>query len=290
MQWPKITRRRLLKGGVGAITGGAGLYGYARLIEPHWLEVTRHDMALRDLPERWVGRRLVHVTDLHLGRRVDPDYLRGSMRAVVALSPEIVAISGDLVDQERPESIRDIANLLAPVVESGPRVIASLGNHDYGWGWKRTTFAEEMAGVLRDAGVAVLRNERVEVDGLHVLGMDDLWAGRYRPEAAIAGLPSGAPAIALSHNPDTVDTPGWAGFSGWVLAGHTHGGQCKPPFLPPPVLPVENRRYTAGRFDLTGGRTMYISRGVGHVKPVRFNCRPELALFTLRRAGGGLNA
>ena len=187
MQLPKITRRRLLKGGLGAVAGGVGLYGYARYVEPHWLEVTRHDMALRDLPERWVGRRLVHVTDLHLGRRVDSAYLRASMRAVMALSPKIVAISGDLVDQERPKSIREIVDLLTPVVESGARVIASLGNHDYGWGWKRTTFAEEMAGVLRDAGVAVLRNERVEVDGLHVLGMDDLWAGRYRPEAAIAG-------------------------------------------------------------------------------------------------------
>jgi uncharacterized protein len=74
------------------------------------------------------------------------------------------------------------------------------------------------------------------------------------------------------------------GYEGWILSGHTHGGQCKPPFLPPPLLPVRNRRYTAGEFPLTGGRRLYISRGVGHLLPVRFNVRPEVTVFELRPA------
>jgi predicted MPP superfamily phosphohydrolase len=88
----------------------------------------------------------------------------------------------------------------------------------------------------------------------------------------------------LSHNPDTVDEPGWGRYAGWILAGHTHGGQCKPPFLPPPLLPVRNRRYTAGEFTLSGGRRMYISRGIGHLQRVRFNVRPEVTVFHLDRA------
>ena len=55
-------------------------------------------------------------------------------------------------------------------------------------------------------------------------------------------------------------------------------------FLPPPVLPVKNHRYTAGVFDVGPGRTLYISRGVGHLTQVRFNVRPEMTLFTLQRA------
>jgi predicted MPP superfamily phosphohydrolase len=90
--------------------------------------------------------------------------------------------------------------------------------------------------------------------------------------------------LALCHNPDACDENGWENFRGWILAGHTHGGQCKPPFLPPPILPVKNRRYTAGAFALSGGRRLYISRGVGHLMHVRFNARPEVACFTLRRA------
>ena len=130
----------------------------------------------------------------------------------------------------------------------------------------------------------ILRNEIREVDGLQVIGLDDLWAGRFDVRKAIAGTDLSRPAIALSHNPDTADDPGWGDYSGWILAGHTHGGQCKPPFLPPPLLPVKNRRYTSGEFELTGGRRMYINRGVGHLLRVRINARPEVTLFQLTRA------
>ena len=76
----------------------------------------------------------------------------------------------------------------------------------------------------------------------------------------------------------------WEGYEGWILSGHTHGGQCKAPFLPPPLLPVRNRRYTAGEFALDGNRQLYISRGVGHLLQVRFNVRPEVTAFELRPA------
>jgi uncharacterized protein len=69
-----------------------------------------------------------------------------------------------------------------------------------------------------------------------------------------------------------------------VLSGHTHGGQCKPPFLPPPLLPVENRRYTSGVFELSRHRMLYISRGIGHLLQVRINARPEVTLFELQSA------
>ena len=80
----------------------------------------------------------------------------------------------------------------------------------------------------------------------------------------------------LSHNPDVQDLPIWDGVRGWALAGHTHGGQVKPPFLPPPILPVQNKRYTAGAFDVGPGRTLYVNRGLGFFYQVRFDVRPEL--------------
>ena len=66
-----------------------------------------------------------------------------------------------------------------------------------------------------------------------------------------------------------------------LVAGHTHGGQCKPPFLPPPLLPVQNPNYTQGVFDLAPGRSMHISTGIGHLLKVRFNVRPEITVFEL---------
>ena len=132
-------------------------------------------------------------------------------------------------------------------------------------------------------GITMLRNRLCEIEGLQVIGLDDLWAKRFDPSQAFADYDDRRPAIALSHNPDTVDLPAWGRYEGWILSGHTHGGQCKPPFLPPPLLPVLNRRYTQGEFSLSGNRSMYINRGVGHLLSVRFNVRPEVTLFELRR-------
>jgi predicted MPP superfamily phosphohydrolase len=113
------------------------------------------------------------------------------------------------------------------------------------------------------------------------VGLDDLWARQFHPQDVLRNLDRSRGAIALSHNPDAVDLPVWGDYQGWILAGHTHGGQCKPPFLPPPILPVKNRRYTSGEFQLAGNRQLYVSRGVGHSLPVRFNARPEVTLFRL---------
>jgi predicted MPP superfamily phosphohydrolase len=129
-----------------------------------------------------------------------------------------------------------------------------------------------------------LRNTRRDVSGLTLVGIDDLWGPNFRPVEATAKLAPDAPVIALCHNPDAADGRVWGNFQGWILSGHTHGGQCKPPFLPPPLLPVSNKRYTAGAFDLGDGRSLYINRGLGHLLRVRFNVRPEITLFTLVRA------
>ena len=75
----------------------------------------------------------------------------------------------------------------------------------------------------------------------------------------------------------------WGDYSGWILSGHTHRGQCKPPFLTPPMLP-RNKIYTAGEIDLKDGRRLYINRALGHLWPVRFNVRPEITIFELRAA------
>ena len=60
--------------------------------------------------------------------------------------------------------------------------------------------------------------------------------------------------------------------------------------LPPPLLPVKNRLYTAGEFELSGNRRMYISRGVGHMIKVRFNVRPEVTVFVLEAADRELSS
>jgi uncharacterized protein len=275
-----ISRRTFLRATAGTALSGAALGGYTWQIEPHWLEITRQPLRVDGLPAALRHRTMVQLSDIHVGARVSDDYLARAFERVRALAPDIVLYTGDFTSHH--ETIFAHAER---VYRDAPRgqlaTLGILGNHDYGPNWAHPEIAERLVTVLGAAGIRVLRNEVSDVEGLQFLGMDDLWADRFDPGRGLAALERGRPAIALSHNPDTADLPGWGAFEGWILAGHTHGGQCRPPFLPPPLLPVRNRRYTSGVFELDRNRRLYISRGVGHLTQVRFNVRPEVAVFEL---------
>ena len=272
-----ISRRSFLR--TVAACAGAGV-GYTFLIEPYWVEIVRRPLQIQRLPSSLTGRTLAHLSDLHIGPLVSDEFLLQTFRRVADLRPDIVVITGDLMSFH--PGWRDHA---AAVLQRAPlgrlATIATLGNHDYGPAWADCRVAAGLVDIVRSCGITVLRNEVFGAGGLQILGFDDLWAGRFTPEVVLRGFDPARAAIALSHNPDTVDLPVWGRYQGWILAGHTHGGQCKPPFLPPPILPVKNRRYTAGEFQLAGNRHLYISRGVGHTMPVRFNARPEVTIFEL---------
>jgi predicted MPP superfamily phosphohydrolase len=277
-----ITRRRFLKVSAAGAGLGAGVGIYTWRVEPHWLEFVERSLPISNLPKGLVGCRLVQISDLHIGPRVDDDYLRGSFRRVGELSPEFIVYTGDFTSYAA--DVFDHTRRMFSHLPLGRRgTFGILGNHDYGPGWSHPEVAMQVAALATGAGVRILRNEVADAGGLHIVGLDDLWANRFDSKVAFEVLRPGVAALVLSHNPDTADLTGWDAYSGWILAGHTHGGQCKPPFLPPPLLPVRNRRYTAGEFHLSGGRRMYISRGVGHLLTVRFNVRPEITIFHLER-------
>jgi hypothetical protein len=246
------------------------------------VEVVERSLPVVNLPERLKGARLVQLSDLHIGPQVEDAYLIQVFERVKALAPEIVVITGDFTSYHS-DILAHAGRVFAHFPLGSRATLGILGNHDYGPGWALPEVADGIAALAVAAGVTVLRNEIAEIEGLQVVGLDDLWAHRFDPVIALAALDPLRAALVLSHNPDTVDEPGWGDFEGWILAGHTHGGQCKPPFLPPPLLPVQNRRYTAGEFTLSGGRKMYINRGVGHLLRVRFNVRPEITVFQLDR-------
>ena len=275
-----ITRRRFLRATAVASGLGLGVGGYTWRWEPHWVEVVERSLPVANLPERLQGARLVQLSDLHIGPQVEDAYLIQVFERVKALAPEIVVITGDFTSYHS-DILAHADRVLAQLPLGSRATLGILGNHDYGPGWAHPEVADGIAALAVAAGMTVLRNEIAEVEGLQVVGLDDLWAHRFDPVSALAALDPRRAALVLSHNPDTVDEPGWGEYEGWILAGHTHGGQCKPPFLPPPLLPVQNRRYTSGEFALSGGRKMYINRGVGHLLRVRFNVRPEITLFHL---------
>ena len=276
------TRRRfLLTAGAASASGAVGLYAWQ--FEPHWLEIVRLPLPVAGLPSSLAGRALVQISDVHVGLRVDDDYVMDTFRRVAELGPDIVVFTGDFVSYH-PAVFPQARAIYRSMPRGRLATIGILGNHDYGPAWAHPEIAQELVDTLLPLGIHILRNEVADINGLQVIGLDDWWAHRFAPESVLPRVNPRGASLVLSHNPDTADRPGWGDYRGWILAGHTHGGQCKPPFLPPPLLPVQNRRYTAGEFALSGSRRMYISRGVGHLLHVRFNVRPEVTVFELSEA------
>jgi uncharacterized protein len=304
-----VNRRRFLAVGASVAAAAAGTGLYAWQIEPYWLDVVRRPMQLEHLPATLEGATLLQVSDVHVGPRVSSDYIIRSFGLAAALAPDFVAYTGDFVSYRSAHEIAELARVLRSAPRGRLGTVASLGNHDYGRNWHSIAVADDVSRVVTDAGIVMLRNDVRTFAGLQFAGLADYWSPEFGPRhgmpptgtlvapvrspfaradtdahGALRLLAHDAPTVVLSHNPDVQDLPIWDGVRGWVLAGHTHGGQVKPPFLPPPILPVQNKRYTAGAFDVGPGRTMYVNRGLGFLVQVRFDVRPELTLFTLTRA------
>jgi predicted MPP superfamily phosphohydrolase len=274
----KLSRRGFLYAAGMSAVGTVGLYTWR--YEPHWLEIVRRPLPIRNLPASLAGRTLAQISDVHLGLLVDDDYLISVFDRVAALAPDIVVLTGDLMSYH-DGVFAQMERVYRHFPHGRLATVAVLGNHDYGPMWSYPEIAARVVQTVAPLGIVLLRNEAFEVEGLQIVGLDDVWAKQFAPDRVMPRLDCSRAALVLSHNPDSVDLPGWGSYEGWILSGHTHGGQCKAPFLPPPLLPVRNRRYTAGEFELPGNRRLYINRGVGHLLRVRINVRPEVTLFEL---------
>ena len=282
---PTVTRRQWLKRTTwGAYAVAAGVVVDTFFVEPHWLEIVHRDLPIRNLPSHWQGKRLVQISDVHVGRQVSDNYLIQSFQRVAALGAEIVVFTGDYVTCNKPDGnipVDQAVKVYSHLPRGKIATLGILGNHDYGPNWSDRFTAAHIEAILKGAGLRMLRNESIGLDGLTIVGFDDLLANRCHAPAGFSGTSPHAARLVLCHNPDAADRDFWGDYQGWILSGHTHGGQCKPPFFPPPALPVANRLYTQGEFQLTGNRQMYINRGLGHLLKVRFNCRPEITVFRL---------
>lgn len=277
-----LSRRQFLIRGVGALAGAMGGLGlYSWRVEPHWVEVGQHPMPLANLPSELVGKTIAQVSDLHIGTTVDSHYLIRCLEQVQALSPDFVLFTGDFISHQTVDHLDWVSDVMAFAPHGRLGTAAILGNHDYGYGWSQAVVGNEIVERLRVVDIPVLRNESQIFSGLQLIGLDDYWGPYFDPWQVLPVADFAQPTVVLCHNPDVADLPIWRDFQGWILSGHTHGGQVKPPFLPPPILPVQNKLYSAGIFHLSNQRTLYINRGIGYLKRIRFNVRPEITLFTL---------
>jgi uncharacterized protein len=238
------------------------------------LEVTRHEIFIDDLPEEADGCRIAFLTDTHVAPFVRRDFYRDIVKRVNAFEPDVVLFGGDFVSFRR--HIPLAARVLFEGLEALERY-AVLGNHDY---WAS---AEELQRELGARGVKFLTNESVMLRGvLPLVGIDEIYRGSPDVEKAFAHAGTTGPCIAISHHPDIIDLVESRRID-LLLCGHTHGGQIRFPFFGPVVVPSMHEGDFASGFHRVRNVLMYVSRGIGALPPVRLLCRPEVAVFTLRR-------
>jgi uncharacterized protein len=273
-----MKRRRFIKNMAG-ISAATCLYTWQ--IEPFWVEFVRLKMPIKHLPKELIGKTLMQISDMHVGDRFDRTYISDALKKAQKFNPDFVVYTGDFVSYKSEKQFAQLEEVCQHLVLGKLGTMGILGNHDYGKDWSESDVADKIVDILAKNGVPILRNEQKLLNGLNIIGVDDYWGTNYAPQKILNQINPDIANVVLCHNPDVVDEPVWHNYKGWILSGHTHGGQCKPPFLDAPIIPVKNKRYTAGKIDIEDGRTLYINRALGHLWQVRFNVRPEITLFEL---------
>ncbi|MGE0871174.1 MAG: metallophosphoesterase [Kofleriaceae bacterium] len=211
---------------------------------------------------------IAHLTDVHIGMSIGREFAETVVRRVNALAPDLIVITGDLIDGR----LSDLRDEIAPLQQLRARdgVFAVTGNHEYYWN------VEPWLRHLGSLGIRVLRNEHVTIRGAFELaGVDDASYGEDVPRA-VAGCDPWLPLVLLAHHPRTVLRAMKAGVD-LQLSGHTHGGQLLPwGWLARLWDPLVSG---LGRF---GDTWLYVSDGTGYWgPPLRVGTRCEIAAITL---------
>lgn len=279
---PNPERRQVLArlGGLAAAVLGFGASTWA-VREAAKVTIKRVEVTLAKLPKELDGTTIVQLSDVHVGPTIGRDFIEHIVGVVNGLKPDVVAITGDLVDGR----VHDLKDHVAPLKQltSTHGTFFVTGNHEYYSG-----AGEWCAHLESDLGVKVLHNEHVELgrDGhaFHLAGICDYQSARFEAGApdlgkAVAGRDTGRALVLLAHQPKAVHDAVKHGVD-LQLSGHTHGGQ-----LWPFNWLVRLEQPVVAGLAKFGETLVYVSRGTGYWgPPMRLNAPPEVTHIRLRSA------
>jgi hypothetical protein len=240
------------------------------VINASWTRVKRITVKLPNLPPSWRGRLAVLISDVHLGNFRTFGFIRRIVRMAASLNPDVVFIAGDLYDG----TPADFARLAEPLRTLKPPrgTFFVEGNHE------EFTDSAKFVNAVAGAGVRVLNNERLEVDGLQIVGVpyrDATHGEHFRKTLRNTGFDRARPTILLTHAPDRIQVSAEEGIS-LQLSGHTHRGQFWP------WTRAAARMYGPYVYGLqrVGEMQIYTSCGAGTWgPPLRVGSQPEIVLI-----------
>lgn len=269
------------------MVGLAGLGGvsYVHWIEPRWLGVGRHEVKLSKTAGQ-APLKILQLSDFHASPVVSLSFISHAIQLGLSQKPDLICLTGDFITHKF-DAFAEFKEVLKTLAENAP-AFACLGNHDGGiWAARRRGYEDTTAvrDLLVKSGVELLHNAaksvRIKEWDLTLVGLGDSWAKEIQPSVAFPQSSSAASTttLVLSHNPDTKEELKEFAWD-LMLCGHTHGGQVRLPFLGTPFAPVKDMRFVEGPHRWND-RWIHITRGVGNLHGVRFNCPPEVSLLTL---------
>jgi predicted MPP superfamily phosphohydrolase len=276
-------RRTLLARGLGGLAAlGAGVIGVVAIRQAlRALTVTEVDVRLPRLPAASDGTTIVQLSDMHVGATIGRAFVEEVVRRTNALRPDVVAITGDLVDG----TVANLWEAVSPLAGLRARhgVFFVTGNHEYYSG------VEQWMAALPRLNIKVLDNERVAIGpdggGFDLAGVHD-HAGQRMPDGpradmarALGGRDPARACVLLAHQPKAIEEAARLGV-GLQLSGHTHGGQ----IWPFSYLVRLAQPYLAG-LHRHGDTFIYVNAGTGYWgPPMRLGTRAEITRITLRAA------
>lgn len=250
--------------GAAAVTG---LYG---VFNASWTRITRTTVRLANLPAAWRGRRAALISDVHLGHVRNGSFLRRMVAKILKEEPDAIFIAGDLYDGTAIDARRAAEPLSDLVAPHGVYFVA--GNHEQ--------FGDDSKYLraIAAAGVRVLSNEKVEVDGLQIAGVpyrNAARAGHFASALDAMRLDRGRASILLTHAPDHPEIAEAAGVS-LQLSGHTHLGQ----FIPWSWMARRVYRQFVYGLSRIGKMQVFTSSGAGTWgPPLRLGSNPEIVML-----------
>jgi len=280
-----LTRRRFL---AGALLTAGGLALYAGEIERHMLMTVERTVRIRNLPSPFHGFRIAQLSDFHFHNYDESFFVRHAVRQVNELAPDMVALTGDFITTTKDAHSQPVSDAYACAeILRGlkcPVRFCSLGNHD-------VAIKADLADALGRNGHTLLMNQFTALEKrgekIWISGIADAYFDVPNLALAMPKRRADEPIILLGHEPDFADTIASQSYDvDLMLAGHTHGGQVRLPFLPALLLPAMGEKYVEDLHLVgTSGMQVYVNRGLGCMHlPFRFNCPPELTLLTLQPA------
>jgi len=245
----------------------AGLYG---VFNASWTRITRTTVRLANLPAAWHGRTAALISDVHLGHVRNGNFLRRMVRKILKEAPDAIFIAGDLYDGTAIDAQRAAEPLNKLVAPQGVYFVA--GNHE------QFRDDSKYMDAITAAGVRVLRNEKVDADGLQIAGVPYSSATHGAHFASVLRdirLDHDRASILLTHAPDHPEVAEAAGVS-LQLSGHTHLGQ----FLPWSWMARRVYRQFVYGLSRIGKMQVFTSSGAGTWgPPLRLGSNPEIVML-----------